>query len=170
MACAAITVACAEPPPPAAPAPLPAPAPPSAEPLPQPSLDGLTFSPAPTAAQAKKSPKLSFIAPTLDQELPTTSSVAPAAAAGPARQATGSAAASKAPEAVLAGDFEVKLSVKDWDPKAAGSHIHLILDEGKNGQTTIWPAGTRTQFDAPLSLDTLSRNKPLPAGEHVLAA
>ncbi|MBN1611907.1 MAG: hypothetical protein JW940_35075 [Polyangiaceae bacterium] len=100
------------------------------------------------ASPSKKAPKLSFVAPTLDQELPATSSRT----------------------AVLAGDFEIKLAVKDWDRKAKGSHIHFILDEGKTGQATVLPAGTQPHFDAPLSLFALSRNKPLAAGEHVLAA
>jgi hypothetical protein len=115
---------------------------------PQPSLDGLALSPAPMASPPKKAPKLSFIAPTFDQELPATSGRA----------------------AVLVGDFQIKLAVKDWDRKAKGSHIHFMLDEGKNGQTTLLPAGTQPSFEAPLSLSALSRNQPLAAGEHVLAA
>lgn len=177
VAFALVAAACAEPPPAAAPVPpppAPAAAPESApvspETLPQPSLEGLALEPAPMATPSKKTPQLSFIAPTLDQELPATSPVASAAGRAPTQQTTKPAAPQKAPRAVLVGDFEVELSVKDWDPKVEGAHIHFILDEGKNGQTTVWPAGTRTQFDVPLSLSALSRNRPLEAGEHVLAA
>jgi hypothetical protein len=116
--------------------------------LPQPSLEGLTLSPAPLASPSKKAPKLSFIAPTLDQELPTSS----------------------APAAVPVGDLVVKLAVTDWDRKAKGSHIHFILDEGKNGQATVLPAGTQTKFEVTLPLSAASHDKPLAAGEHVLAA
>jgi hypothetical protein len=100
------------------------------------------------ASPLKKAPKLSFVVPTLDQELPTSSASA----------------------ATLAGDFEVKLAVDDWDRKAKGSHIHFILDEGKGGQATVLPAGTLSKFDVSLPLSAASHNKSLSAGEHVLAA
>jgi hypothetical protein len=170
---ALLTAACAAPPS-VAPAPPPAPAPPKSEPVspespPQPSLEGLALEPAPIAAPSKKTPTLAFVSPTLDQELPVTSAPPAAAPAAAGAPPAGSAATSKASAPVLAGDFEIKLSVKDWDPNADGLHIHFTLDEGKNGQTTVWPAGTRTKFDVPLAMSTLSRNKPLAAGEHVLA-
>jgi hypothetical protein len=64
--------------------------------------------------------------------------------------------------AAKAGDFEVKLAIKDWPVAKDGPHIHLILDD-KPYHAVHEPAGK-------VKLSELSGGEPVAEGEHVLFA
>ena len=97
--------------------------------------------PAPTAPALDNLPRLSFVAPKLDEEV-------------------GGADA----------DLQVRLSVEDWPLELEGTHLHFVLDEGRGGQTTVWPAGRRARFEAAFPMSSLTKQQPLAPGEHVLVA
>jgi len=64
--------------------------------------------------------------------------------------------------AAKAGDFEVKLAIKDWPVAKDGPHIHLILDDK--------PYHAVHEPTAKVKLSELSGGEPIAEGEHVLIA
>lgn len=61
-----------------------------------------------------------------------------------------------------AGDFEVKLDLKNWDVPAGGNHVHVILDNR--------PYKRIDDAKAPIKLKDLDPSYTLAEGQHVLVA
>ena len=61
-----------------------------------------------------------------------------------------------------AGDFQVKMDVKNWQTAQGSSHVHLILDNK--------PYKAIYDTKAPVKLSELTGGEPLTEGEHVLVA
>jgi hypothetical protein len=61
-----------------------------------------------------------------------------------------------------AGDFEVKLDVKNWKTAKGDAHVHLILD-GRPYTPIFDPK-------APVKLADLTNGEPLAEGQHILVA
>lgn len=79
-------------------------------------------------------PTVKFVAPTKDLVIPT----------------------------AKAGDFEVKLDVKNWKTEKGDSHVHLIVDD-KPYKPIFDPK-------APIKLSELTGGDPLAEGQHILVA
>jgi hypothetical protein len=132
----------AEPPPPVPQAPpppaatTPPPPPPAAAPVaPAAQLPEIGFGPTTGSDAPKKAPKVAIAAPKAEQAIP----------------------------ADKAKDFEIKITVKDWETEERGPHIHVILDN--NPYTRV------NDPKAPLKLsDLIGANETISEGEHVLAA
>jgi hypothetical protein len=145
----AVAIACGGgnenlPPPPPPPAPPPSDtAPPVASAPPSASVDV----PAPPAApsvqlvQGPASPDPGTPLPTVKILAPTSNQVIPAA---------------------KAGDFQVKLDVKNWQTATGSSHVHLILDDK--------PYKPIYDPKAPIKLSDLPGGDTLTPGQHVLVA
>ncbi|HEX8791207.1 MAG TPA: hypothetical protein VF765_09695 [Polyangiaceae bacterium] len=133
------------PPPPPPPAPPPAEAPPAAAsaapsasvetpPAPPPA-------PPPTLAQGTQSPDPPAPTPTVKFLAPAANQVIPAA---------------------KAGDFQVKLDVKNWKTAPGDAHVHLILDDK--------PYKPIYDTKAPVKLSDLPGGDALAPGQHILVA
>jgi hypothetical protein len=64
--------------------------------------------------------------------------------------------------AATAGDFQVKLDVKNWKTAPGDSHVHLILDAK--------PYKPIYDTKAPVKLSELTGGDPLAEGQHILVA
>ena len=122
--------------------------------------------PQPTAAPpAEPAPTATAEVPAPMPELPAVELVKGEHAPAPAKAPT---IAIKAPtkEQVIAadkaGDFEVKLDLKDWPAPEGGNHVHLILDNR--------PYKRIDDPKAPIKLKDLDPSYALAEGHHVLVA
>jgi hypothetical protein len=131
------------PPPPPPPAPMPAAssAPPAASSPPAGSAEAPPPAPPVQLSQGSASPDPAAPTPTVKITAPSKDQAVPAA---------------------KAGDFEVKLDVKNWKTAQGDAHVHLILD-GKPYKPIFDPK-------APVKLADLTGGEPLAEGQHVLVA
>ncbi len=132
------------PPPPPPPAPPPAEATPAASAAPSASVETPPApppAPPPALVQGTPSPDPPPPAPTVKFLAPAANQVIPAA---------------------KAGDFEVKVDVKNWKTAQGDAHVHLILDDK--------PYKPLYDTKAPVKLSELPGGDALAPGQHILVA
>jgi hypothetical protein len=128
-------------------------------PPPPPAPPAATSAPADAAAPAEPAAEQPPPAPPVTLAEGTASPDPPAPT--PAVKIVAPAAEQVVP-AAKAGDFEVKLDVRNWKTAKGDAHVHLILDNK--------PYKPIYDTKAPVKLSELTGDAPLDEGQHVLVA